>query len=162
VIIKLKHKQGMRTLANKPCKVRKEWALREEPVYPPHPPTCLPFHQDHTLAKLPQKQKKKPKQKTPNVQNLNSKHKQQTTLKWKQNQPNKTNTKKKKKQFKTLNPKHKQQRIEVHTSTCFLVALTTGVLWNWSFWQKEKDPLGLNDEMLLLLERLQDVWMGKV
>jgi hypothetical protein len=50
----------------------------------------------------------------------------------------------------------------VHTSTCFLVALTTGVLWNGSFWQKEKDPLGLNDEMLLLLERLQDVWMGKV
>jgi hypothetical protein len=50
----------------------------------------------------------------------------------------------------------------VHTSTCFLVAFTTGVLWNWSFWQKEKDPLGLNEEMLLLLERLQDVWMGKV
>jgi hypothetical protein len=40
--------------------------------------------------------KKKPKQKTPKVQNLNSKHKQQTMLKWKQNQPNKTNTKKKK------------------------------------------------------------------
>jgi hypothetical protein len=58
MIIKLKHKQGMRTLANKPCKVRKEWALREEPVYPPHPPTCLPFHQDHTPAKLPQQQKK--------------------------------------------------------------------------------------------------------
>ena len=42
------------------------------------------------------------------------------------------------------------------------MALTTGVFGNWSCWQKEKGPRGLNEEILLLLDRLQDGWKWKV
>ena len=142
--------------------MRKEWALREEPVYPPHQPSCLSFHQDHTLAKLPPPTKKI-KIKNPKSSKLELKAKITNHGKMK-TKTNKTTSKNPKKvqNFEPKTQTTKNFKPQVHTSTFFPVALTTGVFGNWSCWQKEKGPRGLNEEILLLLDRLQDDWKWKV